>query len=96
MLKTYTIEYSLRLRRRFPSERQFFYTDDPLACEDAVQDLLERGALIHTVKHDGADLPPAEFDRVVKVAASAIAAARICASLHIKPEEERFRFGFTA
>lgn len=77
-------------------DHQYYYTDDPLACEEFVQHLLEKGMGIHAVKHEGADLPRVDFDRIVKVAASAIASERICASLNIKPEEERFRFGFTA
>jgi hypothetical protein len=96
MLKKYSVEYSLQFRKHSPPEHHFYYTDDPLACEEFVQELLELGMGIHAVRHDGADLPPNEFDRVVKVAAAAIASRRICASLNIKPEEERYRFGFAA
>ena len=96
MLKPYTVEYSLRFRKHSPLDHQFYYTDDPLACEEFVRHLLEEGMGIHAVRHDGADLPRAEFDRIVKVAASAAAAGLICASLNLKPEEERHRFGFSA
>jgi hypothetical protein len=37
-----------------------------------------------------------EFDRVVKTAAGMLASKRICASLGIKADEEKFRFGFIA
>jgi hypothetical protein len=49
---------------------------------------------IHTIKREGADLPRPEFDRIVRVAAARLAAQHICVSLNIKPDEERFRFGF--
>jgi hypothetical protein len=51
---------------------------------------------IHSIRHDGAELPRPEFDRIIKLAAGAIASKRICASLSIKPEEEHYRFGFAA
>lgn len=95
MLKKYTVEYSLSFRRHSPPEHHNYYTDDPVACEEFVQDLLEAKMGIHAIKHDGADLPQPEFDRIIKVAASLLAARHICASLHIKAEEERFRFGFS-
>lgn len=96
MLTKYSIEYSLCFRRHSPPEHHHFYTDDPIACEEFIQDLLERGMGIHAIKHEGVDLPPHDFDRMVKVAASGLAARHICTSLHIKPEEERHRFGFSS
>jgi hypothetical protein len=96
MLKKYSIEYSLQFRKHSPPEHHVFYTDDPLTCEGFVQELLEKGMGIHAIRHDGAELPRPEFDRFVKVAASAAASKLICASLGIKPDEERYRFGFAA
>lgn len=96
MLKNYTVEYSLQFRRHSPPERHQYYTDDPVACEEFVQELLEKGMGIHAIRHDGAELPRVDFDRIVKVAASEAAARMVCTSLHIKAEEERHRFGFTA
>jgi hypothetical protein len=96
MLKKYSVEYSVRLHRHSLPEHHFYITDDPVACEEFVQDLLENGMGIHAIKHEGADLPRPDFDRVVKLAASALASKRICASLSIKPEEEHYRFGFAA
>ena len=96
MLKKYSIEYSVSSRKHSPPDHQQYYTDDPVACEEFVQELLARGMGLHAIRHDGADLPPAEFDRIVKVAAGEVAARLICTALHIKPEEERFRFGFAA
>lgn len=96
MLKNYTVEYSLQFRRHHPPQRQQYFTDDPVACEEFIGGLLERGMGLHAIRHDGAELPRVEFDRIVKVAASEAAARMVCTSLGIKPEEERHRFGFTA
>ena len=96
MLKNYSVEYSLRFRKHSPPEHHQYYTDDPIACEEFVENLLEHGMGIHAIRHDGSELPKAEFDRVVKVAAAAVASKLICTSLNIKPEEERYRFGFAA
>jgi hypothetical protein len=96
MLKKYSIEYSLQFRKHNPPEHHVFYTDDPVTWEGFVQELLEKGMGIHAIRHDGAELPAVDFDRIVRVAAAAIASRLICTSLHIKPEEERHRFGFAA
>ena len=71
-------------------------TDDPVACEEFLEELLERGFAIRGVRHDGIDLPKTDFDRLIKNAAAMLASKHVCASLGIKPEEERFRFGFAA
>ena len=96
MLAKFTVEYSATARKHSPPAHEFYYTDDPLACEQFLQDLLEQGMGLHAIKHEGADLPRVDFDRMVKVAAGAIASKLICTSLNIKSEEERFRFGFAA
>lgn len=96
MLKNYCIEYSLHFRKHSPPEHHFYYTDDPVACEEFVQGLLEHGMGLHGIKHEGTELPKVDFDRIVKIAASEVASRMICTSLNIKPDEERFRFGFAA
>jgi hypothetical protein len=94
MLSKYSVEYSQHFRKHSPPDHQFYYTDDPVACEEFTQELLEKGMGIHAIRHEGVDLAPADFDRIVRVAAARLAAQHICVSLHIKPDEERFRFGF--
>lgn len=94
MIPKYTVEYSTLFRRH--SQFNHYSTDDPVACEEFIEELLEQRFPIHAIKHEGLDLPRHEFDRVVKTAAGMLAAKHICASLEIKPEEEKFRFGFTA
>ena len=96
MLKKYCIEYSIRFQKHLPTERHQYFTDDPVAGEDFVQDLLERGMGLHAIKHEGVDLPKVDFDRFVKIAAAKVTSRLICKSLNIKPDEERFRFGFAA
>jgi hypothetical protein len=94
MLPKYTVEYTTQFRRH--AQPNHFSTDDPVACEEFVEELLERGFAVRAIKHEGLDLPKNEFDRVVKTAAGMMTSKRICASLGIKPEEEKYRFGFTA
>jgi hypothetical protein len=96
MLSKYSVEYSLHFRKHSPPDHHMFYTDDPVTWEAFIQELLERGMGIHVLRHEGAELPQADFDRVIKVAASAVASKLICTSLNIKVDEERFRFGFAA
>lgn len=96
MLKKYCIEYSLQFRKHSPPEHHQYFTDDPVACEEFVEGLLEHGMGLHSIKHEGVELPKVDFDRIVKIAAGETAAKLICTSLGIKPEEERYRFGFAA
>ena len=96
MLKPYTVEYSLQFRKHSPPEHHQYYADDVVAVENFVQDLLARGMGLHAIKHEGGDVPSVEFDRIVRIAASEVAAKLICASLHIKADEERQRFGFAS
>lgn len=94
MLPKYTIEYTTQLRQH--SHTSHYSTDDPVTCEEFVAELLDLGFPIRCIKHDGVELPKAEFDRMVKTAGGILVSQRICQSLGIKPEEERFRFGFAA
>jgi len=94
MIPKYTIEYTAQFRKH--AQPNHHSTDDPVACEEFVEELLERGFAIRAIKHEGLDLSKNEFDRVVKTAAGMLASKRICASLGIKPEEAKYRFGFMA
>jgi hypothetical protein len=96
MLKPYTIEFSLQFRKQSPPEHHQYFADDVVTVESFVQDLLAHGMGLHAIKHEGADVPAVEFNRIVKIAASEVVAKLICATLHIKADEERQRFGFAA
>ena len=94
MLPKYTIEYGIQFKKSSPTYH--FSTDDPVSCEEFLTELLERGFHIIEIKHEGVGISRPDFDRMVKSAASMLASRHLCASLRIKPEEERFRFGFAA
>ena len=94
MIPKYIIEYTAQFKKH--AQPNHHSTDDPVACEEFVEELLERGFAIRAIKHEGLELPKNEFDRMVKTAAGMLASKRICASLGIKAEEEKYRFGFTA
>jgi len=44
----------------------------------------------------GKEFDRAALDRMLRNAAGMLASKHLCASLGIKPEEEKYRFGFTA
>ena len=94
MIPKYTVEYTASLRTKV--QPSHYSTDDPVACEEFVEELLERGFPIRGIKHEGVDMPKEDFDRMVKTAAGMLASRHICTSLGIKPEEEKYRFGFAA
>jgi hypothetical protein len=94
MIPKYTVEYKTQFKRH--SQPSHFTTDDPVACTEFLEEILETGLKIEGVKHDGLDLPKHEFDKMIKTAAGMLAARLICASLGLKPEEEKYRFGFAA
>ena len=94
MIPKYIVEYATQFRRH--SQINHYGTDDPVACAEFLEELLERGIKIHSVKHEGLDLPRHEFDKMIKNAAGMLASKHICISLGIKSEEEHYRFGFAA
>ncbi len=94
MLAKYHIEYSVRLGRHV--QPHHIKTDDPVACEDFLMEILDRGFHIQSIQHEGVKLSQVESDRMIKGAASLLAARRLCQSLKISPEEEKYRFGFSA
>lgn len=94
MLARYTVEFALPTHQHPPNSQH--RTDDPVALKEFLSELLERGMKIAAIHHDGVDLPSAQFDLLVKDAARMLAARRICHSLGINTDEERYRFGFSA
>jgi hypothetical protein len=94
MMAKYNVEYALQFKRHAPMHH--YYSDDPVACEEFLSELLERGFRVNTIRHDGMDLPKADFDKMIKKAAGMVAAKSVCNALGISAEEEHYRFGFTA
>ena len=94
MLAKYTIEYAVPFRRHAHVNQ--YHTDDPVAAKETLEDLLDRGLRILGIRHEGVDLPQREADQLIRDAARMSAAKRICHSLGISADEERYRFGLTA
>ena len=94
MLAKYKVEYAIPFHGH--DQPHQYVTDDPVACESFIAQLLERGFKITQVLHEGAVLPRLEFDRLIKTAAGIVANALICTSLGIDPAEAHHRFGAPA
>ncbi|HTI72745.1 MAG TPA: hypothetical protein VMF06_22420 [Candidatus Limnocylindria bacterium] len=71
-------------------------TDDPVACETFLADLLERKLRIQQILHEGVALPPHQADALIRTAAGILASRHVCASLGINSEEAHARFGLPA
>jgi hypothetical protein len=93
MTPKYIIEYAVQFKR---SPKVYCYrSDDPVACEELLEELLEHGCRIKAIRHEGLDLPKPDFGKMIKTAAGMLSAKAVCSSLGISTEEEHYRFGFT-
>lgn len=90
----YEIEYSSG--NRGDSKLQSYSTDDPIACENFLVDLLERGQKIRKISHGGDALSQDGFDRMIKAAAGILAKNHVCKSLGVDSLEAHYRFGVPA
>jgi len=94
MLTKFAIDYIA-----FPhhSTRVFTHlTDDPIEAEDFLMHLLGARVRITAIRHDGAAMTSAQFDRMLKVAAERIASELLRESLSLDAPEIKERFGFAA
>lgn len=94
MIPKYTIEYSLPFAKHKPVHH--FSTDDPVACEEFLSELLERSYAIRAIRHEGIDIPRPEFDKMIRNAADMMVTHHICRALGIDYEEVHERFKFNA
>ena len=94
MLAKYNVEYAIPFNRH--EQPHHHLTDDPVACEEFLCELLERGFKIKGLTHQGLTLPANEFDRMIKTAAGMLAARHICRSLGIDSVTAHRRFGSPA
>lgn len=94
MLPKYHVQYAIKFGNRL--HPQDYGTDDPVACEEFLQALLEHGLRIQSIRHEGVDLSAVDFDRMIKNAASSLAAKHVANSLNLDVEQVHFRFGFAA
>lgn len=96
MIAKYHIEYSFDIGGHRNGHAHDFQTDDPVACEEFLVTLLERGIRINGIKHEGVPLEQTEFDLLVKNAATALAAKHVARSLGLNSEQVHYRFGLAA
>jgi hypothetical protein len=94
MLAKYNIEYAVPFNRR--QQWHNHLTDDPVACEEFLSEMLERGFKIRSIHHEGMELPRVEFDRLIKSAAGMLTTRHLCAALDIDSTEAHHRFGCPA
>ncbi len=94
MLAKYKIDYGIKFHGHM--QKQHHLTDDPVAVEQFLSELLERGFQIESIAHEGVPLPRNESDRLIKTAAGMLATRHICASLGIDTIEAHHRFGSPA
>jgi hypothetical protein len=94
MIAKYKIEYAIPFHRH--DQPHHYVTNDPVACEEFLTELLERGFKITGILHDGVALPKVESDRIIKTAAGILATKHICRSLGIDTAEAHHRFGSPA
>jgi hypothetical protein len=74
MIHKYTVEYTMPSRKQARPNQ--YLTDDPVACEQFVERLLEQGFPICAIKREGIGLPKIEFDHIVRTAAAMMASKR--------------------
>lgn len=94
MLHKFTIDYARHARSQEPAGT--LRTDDPIEAEDYLMQLLLARSRILSIKHEGVDLPQAQFDRMLKVAAERLIAESLGHALDIDVAEVRHRFHLTA
>ena len=90
----YKIDYEIKFHGH--TQKHQHLTDDPVAVEQFLSELLERGFAIDGIAHEGVPLPRNESDRLIKTAAGMLATRHLCASLGIDTIEAHHRFGSPA
>ena len=94
MLHKFAIEYTRHPRSNEPVGTH--RTDDPVEAEEYLMQLLHARSRILSVKHEGVDIPRAQFDRMLKVASERLISEMLCNALDIDSAEISHRFGFAA
>lgn len=94
MLAKFKIDYAVPFHRHEYPEHHL--TDDPVACQEFLAELLARKFRIRGILHNGVPLESAAFDQMLRTAAGLVAADHICSSLGIDSVEARHRFGTPA
>jgi hypothetical protein len=92
MLAKYSVEFTISFRRHQISHH--YRTDDPVALEEFVVELLEKGYRVEKILREGILLSQHDADKILKTAASLLAAKHLQLSLGIDEAQSRHRFGF--
>jgi len=94
MLAKFDIDYIIHPHhnKRVDTHR----TDDPVAAEDFLMNLLASGSRILAIKHEGVELDPVKSDRMLQVAAARLGTLMLSASLDLDTSDVKHRFGFPA
>lgn len=96
MLPKYHVEYCIEFGGHRVADPHRFQTDDPVACEEFLVSLLERGIRVLGIWHEGVELTGREFDVLVRQAATTLAAKHVARSLGLNAEQVHYRFGLAA
>jgi hypothetical protein len=96
MIPKYHVEYAIEYGGHPVGHVRDFQTDDPVTCEQFLLALLEQGIRIKAIQHEGVDVSQHEFDRLVKNAATMLAAKHVGHSLGLNAEQVHYRFGLAA
>jgi hypothetical protein len=96
MIPKYHIEYAIELGGHREPHVRDFQTDDPVACEEFLVAALASGIKIKAIRHEGLDVSQREFDKLVKSAATTLAAKHVARSLGLNAEQVHYRFGLAA
>lgn len=94
MLAKYRIVFDVDPHHRAAPAQ--FTTDDPVAAEAFVADLIERRQRIREILHEGVALAGKEFDHLVKLGAQMVASRHLQATFGISGAEVNARFGLPA
>jgi len=94
MLHKFTIAYTRHPRSTEPSG--VHRTDDPIEAEEYLMQLLHARSRILSIRHEGVDMPQAQFDRMLKVASERPSSEMLEHALDIDSAEVRHRFHLAA
>ena len=94
MLTKFAIDYVILPQHNQQVSTHF--TDDPVAAEEFLMQLLLAAAHIKEIRHDGVVVSGHQFNRLLKTAAERIASSLLRTSLGIDSVNVKDRFGFAA
>jgi hypothetical protein len=94
MLHKFTIEYARHPRSQEPAGTH--RTNDPVEAEEYLMQLLLARSRILAIKHEGVEIPRAQFDRMLKVASERLVSELLGHALDIDTAAVRHRFHIAA